>query len=418
MEISNSKYFSVRYSHVVSNLCKVAFVNFTGYTNYRAAKPNQISSISCSNIHPCYNIAYENFTVSAGQNATAATAITTCAYTAADGVRGVNGCVNSVPTCWRQSNCTGPLTAAFSGPWDFNIFAPATRNVAPKSILSWPSLTPSPYPGNPIITGNGSKIVYDWGIEVGGIVSFTYTATGAGYLGVAFTEARNYIGDWSDESNGGFGVGRDGALYTNFTSGASTYTMPDKSLRGGFRYMTVFLGCNDTTTSVALGAVNVELDFQPTWSNLKAYQGYFHSNDELLNRIWYAGAYTLQSNAVPVNTGRWVPNIVNGWANNGTLGPGQTIIVDGAKRDRAVWPGDMGIAVPSAFVSTGDLVSVMNALQIMYNTQNKVTGAFAESGPPLSQLGSDTYHMWSMIGECSRAFSRPVRPPTDAERHI
>lgn len=176
MEISNSKYFSVRYSHVVSNLCKVAFVNFTGYTNYRAAKPNQISSISCSNIHPCYNIAYENFTVSAGQNATAATAITTCAYTAADGVRGVNGCVNSVPTCWRQSNCTGPLTAAFSGPWDFNIFAPATRNVAPKSILSWPSLTPSPYPGNPIITGNGSKIVYDWGIEVGGIVSFTYTA--------------------------------------------------------------------------------------------------------------------------------------------------------------------------------------------------------------------------------------------------
>jgi hypothetical protein len=55
--------------------------------------------------------------------------------------------------------------------------------------------------------------------------------------------------------------------------------------------------------------------------------------------------------------------------NNGTLGPGDTIIVDGAKRDRAVWPGDMGIAVPSAFVSLGDLDSVKNALQIMYNTQ-------------------------------------------------
>jgi len=58
----------------------------------------------------------------------------------------------------------------------------------------------------------------------------------------------------------------------------------------------------------------------------------------------------------------------------------------------------MGVAVPSSFVSIGDLVSVRNALQIMYDTQNKVTGAFAESGPPLSQLGSDTYHMWSMIG--------------------
>ena len=30
--------------------------------------------------------------------------------------------------------------------------------------------------------------------------------------------------------------------------------------------------------------------------------------------------------------------------------------------------------------------------------QNKETGAFDESGPPLSQKNSDTYHMWSMIG--------------------
>ena len=55
--------------------------------------------------------------------------------------------------------------------------------------------------------------------------------------------------------------------------------------------------------------------------------------------------------------------------NNATLGPGDTIIVDGAKRDRAVWPGDMGIAVPAAFVSIGDLESVKNGLQVMYNTQ-------------------------------------------------
>jgi len=34
----------------------------------------------------------------------------------------------------------------------------------------------------------------------------------------------------------------------------------------------------------------------------------------------------------------------------------------------------------------------------MYTNQNKNTGAFPESGPPLSQLGSDTYHMWTMIG--------------------
>jgi hypothetical protein len=172
--------------------------------------------------------------------------------------------------------------------------------------------------------------------------------------------------------------------------------MPDEWMRGGFRYMTAFL----TTNSSAwfnVTDVQLELSFQPTWANLRAYQGYFYCDDELLNRIWYAGAYTLQTNAVPTNTGRWVPMLADGWANNGTLGPGDTIIVDGAKRDRAVWPGDMGIAVPSSFVSIGDLDSVRNALQVMYDYQNP-DGSFPEAGPPLLQQNSDTYHMWTMIG--------------------
>lgn len=81
------------------------------------------------------------------------------------------------------------------------------------------------------------------------------------------------------------------------------------------------------------------------------------------------GAYTLQTNSVPVDTGRQVPMLKQGWGNNATMGPGTTILVDGAKRDRAVWPGDMGIAVPSILVSTGDMESVKNALQVMYNYQ-------------------------------------------------
>jgi len=40
-----------------------------------------------------------------------------------------------------------------------------------------------------------------------------------------------------------------------------------------------------------------------------------------------------------------------------------------AKRDRAVWLGDMGIAIPFTFVSIGDLESVQNPLQTMYDRQ-------------------------------------------------
>lgn len=220
------------------------------------------------------------------------------------------------------------------------------------------------------MVGNGSTITYDFGKEVGGIVTVDYTSvgSGAGSIGLAFTEASNWIGQWSDSSNGKF-VGPDGAIYGNFSgAGSHTYTMADKVLRGGFRYLTVFL-ITESKITISVDSVKLEIGFQPTWSNLKAYQGYFHSSDDELNKIWYSGAYTLQSNAVPVNTGRWVPMLNVSWANNGTLGPGDTIIVDGAKRDRAVWPGDMGVAVPSTFVSIGDLDSVKNALQVMYNYQ-------------------------------------------------
>ncbi|KAJ9216845.1 CAZyme family GH78 [Paecilomyces variotii] len=302
-------------------------------------------------------------------------------------------------SCWRNTSCTGPADTAFPGIWEKNIYAPASRVVKPKRIIEATGSSDYQHSSKVTLSGNGSQIIFDFGIEVGGIITVDYTSTtGKGALGLAFTEAKNWVGEWSDSSSGNF-EHPDGALYQQITSpGKGRYVMPDKYLRGGFRYMTAFLVTNESTTVVDINDVSLEIAFQPTWANLRAYQGYFHSNDELLNRIWYSGAYTLQTNAVPVNTGRQVPFTSSGWANDGIIGPGDTIIVDGAKRDRAVWPGDMGVAVPSTFVSIGDLDSVKNALQVMYNTQDKTTGAFDESGPPLSQKGSDTYHMWSMIG--------------------
>lgn len=269
--------------------------------------------------------------------------------------------------CWRNTACNGPKTAAFPGSWDTNNYAPSTRIVTPTTFLTWPDLKPSAYKEY-TLSKNGSLVTYDFGKEVGGIARLSYSSTGSGRLGLAFTEAKNWIGEWSDSSNGKH-QGPDGAVYSTFSGGQVNYVMPDEVLRGGFRYLTVFLISNGNNASVTLGKVECEIAFMPTWPNMQAYQGYFDSSDALLNRIWYAGAYTLQTNIVPTNTGRQVPMLTVGWANNATLGPGDNIIVDGAKRDRAVWPGDMGIAVPSTFVSVGDLESIKNALQVMYDHQ-------------------------------------------------
>ncbi|KAF5373193.1 hypothetical protein D9757_010559 [Collybiopsis confluens] len=129
-------------------------------------------------------------------------------------------------------------------------------------------------------------------------------------------------------------------------------------------------------------------DYRADKYDMTAYTGYFYAkdsefeNEDFLTKLWYAGAYTVQTNTVPVNTGRQVPFESQGRA----------------KRDRAVWPGDMGIAVPTQFVSTFDLLPTKNALSTMFAHINPTTGALPESGPPLSQLGSDTYHCWTMIG--------------------
>jgi len=269
--------------------------------------------------------------------------------------------------CWRETTCTGASNPSFSGPWEVNNFSPSSRTVSPISILGSNHTFVSNFPDVSTLSGNGSLVVYDFGQEVGGIVTVTYNAKGTGALGLAFSEARNFTGEWSDSSNGAFVP--DGALYANITTpGQAVYTMPDNRLRGGFRYLSLFFATN-STINITITNITLEISFQPTWSNLRAYGGYFHSNDALLNKIWYTGAYTLQTNSVPPNTGREYPLQPGGWFNNATLGNGSSVMVDGSKRDRSVWSGDLGIALPSVFVSIGDTDGAKNSLQVQYDNQ-------------------------------------------------
>ncbi|KAF6817097.1 bacterial alpha-l-rhamnosidase domain-containing protein [Colletotrichum plurivorum] len=328
-------------------------------------------------------------------------------------------------SCWRNATCTHPTEASFPGPWDANIYAPDSRTARPKSVLSLATgNVVGDFPDYPsALAGNGSALVFDFGVLVGGVTTVNYTLAGPvdasapAVLGLAWTEAKNWIGEYSDNSNGNYrGPGQalisvDGALFHNITAtGTGSYTVPLPKMRGGFRYLTLFLmtnasspspckAANTTVPTLSIDDVSLEIVFQPTWSNLRAYQGYFHSSEPLLDKIWYAGAYTLQTNAAPPETGRVLTEDIwdGGWSNDAWLGVGSSLLLDGAKRDRWIWPGDMGVAVPSAFVSTGDLESAKNAIQTMFEFQQP-SGIFPRAGPPYLDAASDTYHMWTMIG--------------------
>lgn len=195
-------------------------------------------------------------------------------------------------------------------------------------------------------------------------LSFGSTSDSGQRVGLAFSESSLYVGNNSDRSSGR--DGEDGALYAT-ASANGTYTVPTAQQRGGFRYLTVFL---DTSGWVDLTGVSLNFTAAPGKTDPADYANYFSSSDDLLNRIWYAGAYTVQLNTIASHQGRAWPPPSSAWDNGATVGVGDSVLVDGAKRDRTVWPGDMGIAVPTQYAYSNDLVSTRNALTTMYNAQS------------------------------------------------
>lgn len=279
------------------------------------------------------------------------------------------------------------------------IYAPASRTVAPVAVLKTTGAVTNPQHlvsgGVTRLSGPGSSVVLDFGKEVGGLVTlhFASSSDASQQLGLAFSESKLGVGPASDSSNGG--PEADGALYAG-VAGLGTYTMPASRLRGGFRYLTLFLNSAGT---VDLDKVSLYFTAAPSMANLRAYPDYFRSSDDLLNRIWYAGAYTVQMDTVAPNAGRvWPPPPGGGWDNAGLIGVGSSVLADGAKRDRTVWPGDLGISVPTDFAAFNDLTTIRNTLDVLYQHQDP-EGAFPYAGPEVNFPGvlSDTYHLWTLI---------------------
>jgi Bacterial alpha-L-rhamnosidase 6 hairpin glycosidase domain len=298
-----------------------------------------------------------------------------------------------------------PPASATRAQGDAYNYSPTSRTLAPVRIQGTAGTVTSPQ--NVLsgaatrISGANSYVVLDFGKDVGGLVTLTFGgASGAGQqVGLAFTESSLYVGETSDLSSGAAfsGSGTDGSIHTT-VDGAGTYTMPTDKLRGGFRYLTVFLSSSGW---VDLDRVSLDFTAAPGVADPAAYANYFYSNDDLLNKIWYAGAYTVQLDTIDPNQGRVWPPPSSGWENNGNVGTGTSVLTDGAKRDRSVWPGDMGISLPTEYVSTDDVASTRNSLTTMYQHQNTSTGELEYGGPGFNFYGSDTYHTWTLVGTAS-----------------
>ncbi|KAK1717293.1 alpha-L-rhamnosidase [Colletotrichum lupini] len=296
-------------------------------------------------------------------------------------------------------------------PWEAYINSPSTRTVLPQRIhaVSGPAnVTTSADDGSFVLTLQpGGQVSLDFGY-VGGLLSMMAESNNTSsspkpHFSLAFAESPSFVREISDDTGATPTQDYDKALNVTIPASSSTtpyaYTMPKERFRGGFKYLTLHAFRPVTITSIIC-----HLAYSPSQPNPSLWAGHFHTpDDDLLTRIWHAGVFTAQTNIAPPNTSRWLPQVKPGWAYNATLGVEGPMLLDGAKRDRAVWPGDLGIAGTTAYIGLGDagLESVFFALETMFLYQNASTGQLPFAGPTTGSwrrgAKSDTYHAWTLI---------------------
>lgn len=184
------------------------------------------------------------------------------------------------------------MTAHAASNYSEYILAPASRTIYPAaihrvngSVSNADSLLSSPN-GNAILTGN-SSITFDYTKNIGGIVSVIVASSNLPpdtVLGVTFTESSLWINDQACDATADAGL--DTPLWLSVgADGPGTYTVGAEFDRGAFRYLSLV---SNASVPIVVTSVAVHFTAAPT-QELQNYSGYFHSDDDLLNRIWYAG---------------------------------------------------------------------------------------------------------------------------------
>ncbi|CAD0095313.1 unnamed protein product, partial [Aureobasidium mustum] len=281
-----------------------------------------------------------------------------------------------------------PLTA-FAVPYDEYILAPSQRDLSPVSVYQ----------------ANGT-VLNAAGVTTSGSGDTTFNSVSA----VTYDYAKNI---------GGLNIAIDETLWFKIT-GPGNYSVEPLHDRGGFRYLNVY---HNTTGNVTLSHLQTYFTAMPHFPDdgLREYTGYFHSNDEKLNRVWYAdlgtrgvvfcrtfagqlaGAYTDQLCTIPSTAGNSLvdldatdPDVPTVWWSNSTLTNGSSAFTDGPKRDKLIWPGDFAISVPGVFLSTDDAITVKLSLQQLFASQNTTTeNSFIDFG---KVVFSFNYHLFTLLG--------------------
>jgi alpha-L-rhamnosidase-like protein len=233
-------------------------------------------------------------------------------------------------------------------------------------------------------------VVYDFGREVGGTISLRASGVrGNPRLGLAFSESRTFMTTTSDFSQDPSGV----ATETHYFKLSDDGSVSDPVIRGGFRYLMVFL---DSPGAARLSKLRLHFTADPKNPTPAAYAGAFLSSDETLNRFWYAGAYSAQMSTIGSDTGRPYPATPGPVSNDEVVAPGDVFLSDGAKRDRYDWGGDNVVSNVVSYLTTGESEPAQNSLDWFGahpSTEGQVPGVYLPA-PNGFNYGWGEYAAW------------------------
>jgi hypothetical protein len=226
-------------------------------------------------------------------------------------------------------------------------------------------------------------VLLDYGKDVGGKPFVQVAGTkGSPALRLSFSEAEQFATALGD--NGGKGPccgfappAAEPHRYDDFRP-IGRASLTTTYVQGGERFERIALTAPGTITLSEVG-----IHFTAFLARPSSYQGWFLSSSSVLNRIWYAGAYTVQLDMVP-------PGVQS---NN--VDP---VIVDGAKRDRAIWSGDLLVEGPTVWATLGTnganyVKQSLLQLAAHQSASGLLPGLNSVGSNPLSVVYSLTYSM-------------------------
>jgi hypothetical protein len=207
-------------------------------------------------------------------------------------------------------------------------------------------------------------VIIDFGIEVGGYPHLMFGAGKCRRLGIQAVESIEHfrnpvLAETSSIS--------DPAFYYKKARGRPSGQI-DLPHCGGFRYMWIYPEYPGRIT-----IRDIWIDYTPYLTEDIASCGYFLSSDETLNRAWYSGLHTLEMCTVDPALG--------GISGDRRIGEGDWVLVDGAKRDRLIWIGDIAPMAVASYCSNDNHEAVRASLLSLsaYQEKNGYIPAWATS---------------------------------------